>query len=189
MSDKLLDLKRRLDETAGIADLLDRRLAILAILTETLEPLVGMPVLVGGAAVEFYTLGGYATRDMDVLVPGSPRVDEAMRGLGFMREGRYWMRDDIQALIEMPAPPLAGDTQRVLNLVVRDSHVYIIGLEDLVIDRLNAYVHWKSAEDGRWAERLLADNMDSIDWDYLRARARGEGVSEALETIRKGIEQ
>lgn len=187
MDDTMRELKQRLSETAGIADLLDRRLAVLAVLTDALEPLVGKPILVGGAAVEFYTLGGYATRDMDVLTPGLPAVDKAMQELGFTREGRYWVREDIQALIGMPAPPLAGDVHRVLNLSIGDSQVHIIGVEDLVIDRLNACVHWKSAEDGRWAGKLLAGNADSIDWEYLQERARKEGVDEALKAIRDGM--
>ena len=46
----------------------------------------------------------------------------------------------------------------------------IIGIEDLLIDRLRAWVHWNSDEDGRWTRRLALLYSDRIDWRYVRER-------------------
>ena len=37
----------------------------------------------GGGALEFYTAGGYATKDMDLALPAAPEVDDAFAALGF----------------------------------------------------------------------------------------------------------
>ena len=50
--------------------------------------------------------------------------------------------------------------------------VVVIGVEDLLIDRLRAWVHWKSDEDGRWTRRLAHLYADRLDWSYLRERTR-----------------
>jgi hypothetical protein len=48
--------------------------------------------------------------------------------------------------------------------------VVILGVEDLLIDRLRAWIHGTSEEDGRWARRLALLYADRLDWSYLRAK-------------------
>ncbi len=181
------ELKERLGKAREIEDILDRRLQVLAIITEYLSPKGVRPVLVGGAAVELYTVGGYATSDLDVIVNSSTAMAEAMRDLGFDKSGRFWVRDDIEIVLETPTGPLAGDPNRVVEIDVGGMVVYVIGVEDLVIDRLNAFVHWGSSEDGRWAARLLSAQDADLDWDYLRRRAHEEKVDQALADIRESL--
>ena len=45
----------------------------------------------GGAALEFYTAGGYATGDVDLALPSGADVDAAFAELGFRKEGRFWV--------------------------------------------------------------------------------------------------
>ena len=52
-----------------------------------------------------------------------------------------------------------------------DLTCYIIGVEDLIIDRLNGYVHWGWEDDRRWVGRLLVLHADTVDWAYLERRA------------------
>lgn len=183
------ELKKRLDKAAGIESILDRRLYVLAILTECLSMRGIQPILVGGTAVEMYTLGGYQTKDVDVIMDSTPAVLAAMEQLGFTRQGRYWVREDIDIAIEAPAGPLAGDMEHVIELDIEDMPVYVIGVEDLLIDRLNAYVHWKSTEDKRWAERILEAQQSRIDWGYLRQQAAREKVEAALNEIIAELEK
>lgn len=187
MSKSANQLKRRLEEARHIDDTLERRLWIVGVITQATADLGVRPVLVGGAAVEFYTLGGYATQDVDIVMPSSPQIDDAMSGLGFEKSGRYWVRADLDVMLEAPPPPLAGDPDRVVEIQVESWKVYVIGIEDLVIDRLNAQVHWQSDEDRRWAERLVAGAPDTIDWPYLERRARDEGVEEPLAELRSRV--
>ena len=112
--------KADLDRLREEKDPRRRRLLALGLLGRELASVDIEPILVGGAALEFYTAGGYATYDVDV---------EGLR-------------------------------------------VVVIGVEDLLIDRLRAWVHWRSEEDGRWTRRLAGLHGDRIDWNYLRERTR-----------------
>ena len=177
------ELRKRLEKAAEIGEMLDRRLWALGVITEALAPHGVTPILVGGCAVEFYTGGGYATRDVDIALPGIPAFATIMSDLGFSREGRHWFREDLSLAIEAPAEQLHGDLNRVTQVRVGDGLVQVIGIEDLIIDRLNAAVHWRSGEDRRWAVRLIAAYRDEMDLDYLRRRAFEEETVEALDEI------
>jgi hypothetical protein len=47
----------------------------------------------------------------------------------------------------------------------------VLGIEDLLIDRMNACRHWKSEADCEMVELLVARYGREIDWDYLHKRA------------------
>lgn len=159
----------------------------MALLTREVQPLNLVPVVVGGHAVEFYTLGGYTTRDVDVVISDSEKVGDILKSLGFSRAGRHWYSDELDLALEFPSGPLAGDMSRICEVVMEGLPVYVIGIEDLIIDRLNAFVHWKSARDGDWAMEMLALNISVIDREYLAERAATEGVGEALEAMLKRV--
>ncbi|MDO3377755.1 hydrogenase maturation protease [Geoalkalibacter halelectricus] len=165
-----------------------RRLYFMGVLGEVLAPAGVRPVIVGGNAVEFYTLGGYATADIDLVVAERAEVDRCLAAMGFTREGRHWFSEELDLAVEIPGSALAGDPERVTEVEIDGRLVYLIGLEDLIIDRLNALVHWRSARDGEWAEQMLALHFDEVDFDYLRRRAQGEGVGDALQAILNRME-
>ncbi len=166
-----------------IEDRLERRLRFVAWLTAALEDRGVMAIVVGGHALEFYTLGEYATGDIDMVCVDLTTVREVLEEAGFQREGRHWYREDLDIVVEFPDTTLAGSRDRVERVTVGDHVVYLIGKEDLLIDRLNACVHWQSEEDCRWAKRLLALYGDEMDWEYLRRRAAEEGTLDTLETL------
>ena len=167
-----------------------RRLRALAIVADRLRVAGLEPPLVGGAAPEFYTAAGYSTGDVDLALPHGPAVDAAFADLGFEKEGRYWLREDLDLLFEAPAPySLPGEDAPRTRVEVDGLPVVIIGVEDLFLDRLRALVHWKSEEDGRWARRLATLYADEIDWKYLAAKtAENEAESAALTKMRAEIE-
>lgn len=161
-------LRARVDGLQGEPDSLRRRLVALGALTELLKPYRRLPILVGGSALELYTQGGYATADVDLALDHGPEVDRAFADLGFEKRGRYWVRLDLGLLFEAPAPEgLPGETAPRWELDVDGLRVVVLGLEDLLVDRLRAWVHWKSSEDRRWAERLVGLYRDRLDWAYL----------------------
>ena len=148
-----------------------RRLLALGLLTGLLAPHGIEPILVGGGALEFYTAGGCATKDMDLALPAAPEVDAAFAALGFDKEGRYWVHADLDLLFEAPAPVgLPGENAPRTEVEIGGLRVVVIGIEDLLIDRLRAWVHRKSDEDGRWTRRLALVYPDRIDWRYVRER-------------------
>jgi hypothetical protein len=50
-------------------------------------------------------------------------------------------------------------------------HCRIIGIEDLLIDRLNACKHWKSETDCEMVELLAKRYVNDLDWPYLERKA------------------
>jgi hypothetical protein len=179
------ELRRRVDALADEPDRLRRRLIALGALTARLAPLKIEPILVGGLALEVYTDGGYSTGDVDLALPRTPEVDRAFADLGFTKRGRFWMRPELDLLFEAPAPAgLPGETAPRTELDVDGLRVVVLGVEDLLLDRLRAWVHWKSDEDGRWATRLAVLYARKLDWDYLRSKTSGEERA-ALERVRK----
>lgn len=165
--------RRRLEALAGEPDPARKRLLALGILGDRLREAGLEPILVGGGAVEFYTAGGYTTKDMDLALPHGPATDAAFAELGFAKEGRYWYREDLDLLFEAPAPAgLPGETAPRTEVELEGMKIVIIGVEDLVIDRLRAWIHGTSDEDGRWARRLALLYADRLDWDYLRGKTR-----------------
>ncbi|MCL5291883.1 MAG: helix-turn-helix domain-containing protein [Actinobacteria bacterium] len=177
-----------LDRVRQQADALTKRLLLIALLTKELEPDNVRPIITGGQAVEFYTSGGYATRDIDLVSHRSDLIDRTLRRWGFQKEGRHWYSEDFDTLIEVPAAFLAGDMSRISEVQIDGLKVYIIGIEDIIIDRLNAAVHWGSTDDMAWAKELAALNADMIDWNYLKERSAEENVLEAAEFLESEIE-
>ena len=159
-----------------------RRLIALGVLTKALAPHGIEPILVGGGAMEFYTAGGYSTSDVDLALPTGSEVDAAFADMGFAKEGRYWVREDLDLLFEAPAPAgLPGENAPRTDIEIEGLRIVVIGIEDLLLDRLRGWVHWQSSEDERWARRLAFLYADRIDWQYLRDRA--QPVAEETDAV------
>lgn len=178
-----------LEKLKGMPDNWQKRLFFVGILTKTLETEGVRPIVVGGHAVEFYTLGGYATGDIDIAIVDSRALDKILTDWGFKKEGRHWYSEEIDIAIEAPASTLAGDEKRLTEVEVEGLTIYIIGVEDIIIDRLNALVHWRSFRDGEWAEEILALHFDKIDIEYLKERAKEEDTYEVLEGMLKRLQK
>lgn len=182
-TEKIPTAMQRIRDTA---DPLTKRLLFIGLLTKELEPENIKPIIIGGNAVEFYTAGGYATYDIDVVAPSEP-LDKVLRKWGFDKVGRHWINEKLDIIIEAPAFALDKEEQRekLYEVEIDNLKVYILGIEDLIIDRLNAYVHWKSQDDRIWAKELLVLHSREIDWDYLDRRAREEQVEAALAELKE----
>lgn len=162
-----------------------RRLLALALLADRLAEDEIVPVLVGGAALELYTAGGYSTKDVDLALPLCAEVDQAFADFGFDKVGRYWIREDLDLLFEAPAPAdLPGEDAPRTVVELEGLPIVVLGVEDLLLDRLRAWVHWRSDEDGRWASRLAQLYSDEIDWDYVRGKVSAiDGERAALAEL------
>ena len=170
-------------------DELDKKIEIIAIVTSAIEENLNIkPVVVGGQAVEFYTTGGYSTMDIDIICESSiADIDEILSNLGFTRDQKYWVYDDeeLELAIEVPSGPLAGDKERITKVHTPNGHTaYFIGIEDILIDRLNAYVHWKENWQEEWILGMMILNYDEIDWNYIQNRAKNELVEDNLNELK-----
>jgi len=181
-------IKRELLNLKRIGNRWERRLFFAAIISEFLrkDHRVDL-VVVGGNAVEFYTLGSYSTEDIDIVVTNFEVIENLLEDLGFEKINRIWYREDIDISIDPVGSELAGDPQRVSRVTIKGKTVQVIGLEDVIVDRLNAFIHWKSEQDGLWAQEMVAIHQEDIDWKYLEERCKKEQVTSALEKIKKKI--
>jgi excisionase family DNA binding protein len=175
------DLEAMLD---GVDELVARRLRFVALLTKAVVALGwSAPVVVGGYAVQYYTSGDYRTVDIDMVGASEP-VAQVLESWGFLREGRHWYDAELKFAIEVPGGQLdPHEAARVFGVRVEGVTAYILGIEDLIIDRLNACVHWNDAESCRWA-RVMLLTAPELDEAYLEERAVAEQVLEKLRELR-----
>jgi predicted nucleotidyltransferase len=158
-----------------------RTMYVMSVLTPRLEEQGVMPVVIGGAAVEFYTRNWYATGDIDLAIHKDRRdaFYDVMREAGFEKTGRMWIREDLGLYLEIPGDLEDIDTEKVTRVEVDQSYAYVVGLEDIIFDRVQAAKHWKSPRDQEQAVRMASLFYDDVDWDYVRAKCR-EGESEDM---------
>lgn len=153
---------------------LERHLRAAAAITRALAPVRLTPVVVGGSAVEFYTRGAYTTADLDLVLPGLQEAAEALERLGFARQGASFVHPEVPLVVDLPPAPLAGDPSRLSVVEVEGLPVYLIGIEDLVADRLRAAAYWHDEGSREWAVQLMAAYWDELDWEYLGRLAASE---------------
>ena len=178
--------KKGLEYLKSIDNPLKKRLYFLGLLTRALEKYNVQPVLIGGNAVEFYTAGGYTTYDIDIASPHEP-LEKTLKKWDFKKTGRHWTNEELDIIIEAPTSFLeAHELERLAEVLVDDLKVYIIGIEDIIIDRLNACIHWKSSDDCIWAKEMLINYKNSVDWSYLSEVADAK-VKQKLEKLKKEI--
>ena len=177
-----------LDELLAIEDDFERRMVFVAALQTALRDVGEETVLVGGHAVETYTLGDYTTADIDLVVTVRQPVEQLLERWGFRREGRVFWHEALGLAVDLIGERLGGNWNRTQLFVVRDYAARLIAPEDLIIDRLNACVHWGLPGHCSWAQRVFAAERDRLDLDYLRRRAQEELVAEALERIMEEVD-
>lgn len=168
-----------------IADPFLRRLYFVAILTKYLPP-AARPVVVGGHALQFHTSAHYATGPVELACPDRRGLDALLTSWGFDRQGRHWGRDDLELYLEAPGEALEGaEADRVVEGEIEGLPIFVISAEDLLVDRLNAYVHWKYAEDAFWALQIIRTHAKDLDWAYLERRCEDKDTLAALLDMRR----
>ena len=142
------------------------------------------PVLVGGAAVELLTGGAYTTGYLDLVGSVPPAVANALKMAGFIREGRHWYHEEGRIFLEFPSTALRR-SEEARERVFGDCSILVVSAEDLLVDRLAAWVHWRSAMDGINAFLLFRAVEAELDLRRLESRAAEEEVLHALNTVRE----
>ena len=171
-------------------DRLRRNLLFVALLDQKLgRPSPAQrPIVVGGSAVEFYTTGGYASADMDLVMLHPEDADRILGASGFQRRGRYWSLPDTDLLVEFPGQTLTyapGAYDRLTEVEMGDGlAATVIGIEDVLIGRLYSAISERRANDRRWALEMAVLHHDRLDWDVVVALASGNGIAEAARTLR-----
>lgn len=146
------------------------------------------PILVGGAAVEFYTGSAIMTGDIDLASPVQPELEEELRRLGFTKpEGightpSGWVHADLQFGIEVVAStPLGGAADparlRLVRPIGEEALFRILPVEDMIADRMGQYASGSAPEMLDQA-KVLFRLQPGVDLDYLERRIREETMGD-----------
>ena len=145
------------------------------------------PVLVGGSAAELYSMGGYASLDLDLtgdedFIAGFARRlglenDPAYPNIFFSKAKRLIL--DLRGKMDITG---AGERKRNLNMG-DNLTVVAVSLEDIIVDRLVSYKWGGHLPSRHIAELLIRVNSDGIDAELLRQIAADEDVSAELEAL------
>ena len=158
--------------------------AVAAWLQSLYEPSDTVPVLVGGGAVELYTGGAYRTGDLDFVGAVPDHVSRRFLDSGFRRQGRHWIHEEHQLFIEFPAAALdVGDARASIEFGALS--VIVIGLEEILIDRLAAWQFWHSEIDARNAWLLWRASGAQLDIERARLLATRKEVTRSLEVLER----
>lgn len=182
----IAEWKKELDGLSKLKKGPEKTLLIASVIAEALQSIERDPILVGGAAVEFYTLGKYSTADIDMVTDGGKDLAKLMLDLGFEKIGKDFVDRKRGFYIEFPGSHLgAGEKVRLVEVGKR--HLRIISIEDLIVDRLCAYKFWQSGIDG--VNALLLLEQPVIDSVRLIARCHAGNVEDALKVVKFVQEQ
>ena len=165
---------------------LKRQLLMAALITNLLEQKgKDAPIVIGGCALSYYSREVYFTADIDLAYADREALDTVLKNIGFAKQGRYWVNEDLKMAIEVPASILVGEDSPIEIVDFGEGlQCRIIGIEDLIIDRLNACKYWKSEVDCELVELLIKKYIKELDWAYLEKKAVIPGndvLSELLE--------
>lgn len=153
------------------------------------------PVLVGGAAAEFWSTSALTTGDFDICTPVQPELEEEMQRFGFVRPSgsgmskRGWIHPELKLGFEIVADvPMDGNVDAAhVHLVqpVGETALFrIVSVEDLIADRVGQYASGTARDRLDQARVLLALHPDA-DFDYLERRIREESFGEfGIEDIK-----
>lgn len=180
-----------LQELKKIEDPVKKRAYFIGLLTKEFKKRGGKePIVVGGLAVEIYTQGSYTTGDIDIKAQGE-LLASILKEWGFKKTGRTWFNEELDIYIDWLGSSLdeGEEAYEKLNTVlIGELEIKVISIEDLIIDRLNAYKWWKDEDSFLWAKILckVKKNMeDTLDKDYLYKRAQKEELIDVLEELLK----
>ncbi len=168
-----MDNNQILKKISEIESPLKKQLLIVALISKLLEEKgKDAPIVIGGCALSYYSREVYFTADIDLAYPDREALDNVLKNIGFVKEGRYWINENLNIAIEVPVSILIGEDSP-LEIVEFGNGLQckIIGIEDLIIDRLNACKYWKSEVDCEMSELLIIKYFKEIDWDYIEKKA------------------
>jgi hypothetical protein len=167
-----------IDDALTLPDGPERTASLVAWLQGLYEDEASIPVLVGGAAVELLTGGGYTTGDLDFVGEVPDTVARKLSEAGFKRKGRHWIHQEGQVFLEFAGGSLEAD-EEVIALDVAGQRIRVLAPEAVLVDRLASWQFWGSTTDGVNAFLILRATSDQMDLGKLERLVEARDVSRA----------
>lgn len=177
-----------LERLKAIEDPVKRRAYFVGILSKEIKARGGTPpILVGGIALEIYTQGSYTTGDID-LKADKAILEKILTEWNFVKKGRTLFNEEFDIYIDWLGSSLdeGEEAEKRVNtiIVAEDLEIRVISIEDLMIDRLNAYKWWKDEDSLLWVNVLLKIKEaigEKVDRNYLMKRSQEERLEDIIE--------
>lgn len=141
------------------------------------------PVLVGGGAVELYTVSAVMTGDFDIVTDRQAEFERALKQLGFTKPGGLghtfegWVHPDLRLGFEVVSSTLLdgmADRDRVVLFDVgADGSAAIVSIEDMIADRMGQFASGTAPEMLGQAQALFMVQRGA-DLVYMDERIRHE---------------
>lgn len=151
------------------------------------------PIVVGGAAVEYYTGGRIVSGDIGIVEADREHLEGELVRVGFVREQRpgHLLRGlyhpGLGVGVEIVSGPLFDgrtDRERLGLVPVGEGGVPLPPIEDMIADRPGQYEASRRADEEMLTRaRLMFELADDVDADYLRKRVGEETGDEALVAL------
>jgi hypothetical protein len=154
------------------------------------------PILVGGAAAEFWSRSEINTGDFDLCTPRQDALDEEMERAGFIRPSgigqllKGWVHPELKLGFEVVArTPMDGnfdhETLALIENFSADGPFVVISVEDLIADRMGQFASG-TAHDRLDQAKVLFALHPALDRVYLDRRIREETIGDhGIEAVEK----
>ena len=180
-----MDLREMLDGVLASETEHVRRLAkSAAIISEALRREGLEATVVGGSAIELHAPDAYATTDLDLVVSQRFGIDwnevqqRVFRSLGFERNARHWVRDDLY--VEIPGRTMSDP---VVVMGIDPFPLRVVTKEVVLADRIVGFKYWGVVDYGIQAVAMLDAFGAELNEDSLRMHLKREQAEDAYERL------
>jgi hypothetical protein len=144
-------------------------------------------VLTGAGAAVIFAPGVCQTDNLDFVVAAPPdgtSGDEALRGLGFRREGTAFRHEESGLTLGFPAGPLVagGDLVRRWKTLRESGHLlHVLAPADCCIDRLAGFLFWQDRGSLVQAAAVAGSRQQEVDLEAVRLWCGQQGRPELFD--------
>jgi len=146
-------------------------------------------IVVGGSAIEIYTVGEYTSGDIDIVSSEHDSLRAVMRSWGFKMEGRVWTDEELGLVVDLNSYPYTGEIQKTSVMPTPFGSIRLAAIEDLLVKRLASAKFWKERGDFDHAKLLAVAFRDRIDWEYVKAFAQKSQVEDWLARLLEAMDR
>lgn len=160
---------------------MEKKIFFLAWLNETLKAVgsSAIAVLVGGSGVQLYTGGNYASSDVDLVLDDISEAAGILEANSFSKTGKHYYSKDYCLFVDL----IKGSApERITIVEYSGKPVFVIPVEEMIIDRLAAAKKLNIPKDLEWARVMISwGSARELDMEYLRKRAEENDVMDFLK--------
>ncbi|MDD3625685.1 MAG: hypothetical protein PHV06_00055 [bacterium] len=177
------DDENQLEILSTIGDIFQKRFYFNVFITELFPE--KPPIIVGGSALEYYSGVQYPTGDIDIFIEEEavPELIRHLRKNKFYKRGKYYYSIDKKIPVEIHTGTFNGDKKHLSKIVFGKKEIYLIGIEDLIIDRIDVFDKKEYPEEFDWALRLYRSYLELLDIQYLKKKLTKDGLLPYFEKL------